>query len=239
MTPVSPQCTYNAQVGTAWVYANPNANPPVQGCTLGTPTGIFTNQVGWNLPVVPITLQDGTFVIDKGSHVSGLGERPRMHLTGFTPEIDPGIELRTTTLTVRRLMDEPFFGGELVNDRAGNDFVPVVMMPSLMARGRKARFETPEGVSPHITVDVQFMLHRNALQFAVDADDALIAQPLLCLGTPAKTKLRLSVELAGGGLPTPRVLSQVEDWECVLDAAGRVTALRALGHPVHAFAFAR
>lgn len=239
MAPVSPQCTYNAQAGTAWVYANPSANPPAQGCTLGTPAGIFTNQSGWTLPVVPITLQDGTFVIDESSHVTDLGDAARMQLTGFTAELDPGIDLRTTTLTVRRLLDEPDFGGELVNDRAGNDFVPIELKPSLMARGRKARFETPADVSPHIVVDVQFMFHRKGLQFTVEADDALIAEPLLCLGTPARTKLHLALEIAGGGLPAPRVLSQVEDWQCIFDDAGRMKSLRALGHPVFDFMFER
>jgi hypothetical protein len=40
--------------------------------------------------------------------------------------------------------------------------------------------------------------------------------------------------MAGGGLPAPRVLSQVEDWEGVFDHAGRVKELRATGNGVRA-----
>jgi hypothetical protein len=37
------------------------------------------------------------------------------------------------------------------------------------------------------------------LRFAFDAGSAVIAEPVLCLGTPATTKLHLSFEIAGGG----------------------------------------
>jgi hypothetical protein len=69
-------------------------------------------------------------------------------------ESDPQFDLRTTTLTVRRLLHEPYFGGELVNDLAGNDFVPTTLLPSVRAGGKKATFETSAGSSPHIAVDV-------------------------------------------------------------------------------------
>jgi hypothetical protein len=127
------------------------------------------------------------------------------------------------------------FGGELVNDLAGNDFVPVALLPSVGARATKMTFETLPGVSPHITVDVPFGHPNNELLFYLGADVAFIAEPWLCLGTPAKTRLHLSIEIAGGGLQAPRVLSQVEDWECVFDRAGRVSELRATGNGVRAF----
>ena len=126
----------------------------------------------------------------------------RLRLRGFTRGIDPRIDLRTVTLTVRRLLYEAGFGGELVNDLAGNDFVPVALLPSIRARGTKMTFETAAGVSPHITVDVPFGHPNNELLFYLDADIALIAEPWLCLGTPARTKLHLRLEIAGGGLPS-------------------------------------
>jgi hypothetical protein len=46
----------------------------------------------------------------------------------------------------------------------------------------------------------------------------------------------MNVEIAGGGLPAPRVLAQVQDWECVFDQAGKVTALRATASGAYAFA---
>ncbi len=235
-TPVSPQCTYNPQAGTAWVYANPNANPPVAGCTLGAAPAIFGNQAGWNLPVVPINLQDDTLAIDPRSRATDIGgAMSRLRLLGFARGIDPQIDLRTVTLTVRRLLYETGFGGELVNDLAGNDFVPTALLPSIRGRGTKMTFETAAGVSPHITVDVPFGHPNDEFLFYIDADAALIAEPWLCLDTPARTRLHLSLEIAGGGLPAPRVLSQVEDWECVFDRAGRVTELRATGNGVLTF----
>ncbi len=233
--PVSQQCTYNPQASTAWVYANPNANPPVAGCTLGATPAIFGNQLGWALPLVPINLQDGTLVIDPNSRATDIGGTSRLGLRGFTRGIDTRIDLRTVTLTVHRLLYEASFGGELVNDLAGNDFVPVALLPSIRARGTKVTFETAAGVSPHIAVDVPFGHPNNELLFYLDADIALIAEPWLCLGTPARTKLHLRLEIAGGGLPAPRVLSQVEDWECVFDRAGRVKELRATGNGVRTF----
>jgi hypothetical protein len=236
-TPVSQQCTYNPQAGTAWVYANPNANPPVAGCTVGAAPAIFGNQSGWSLPVVPINLQDDTlaFAIDKSSRATDIGGAARLRISGLTRRIDPRINLRTTTLTLRRLLSEPYFGGELVDDLAGTDFAPLPLLPTFKSRASKATFETPADVSPRVTVDLHFRPNQSELRFDIDVDSALIGEPLLCLGTPATTKLELGFQIAGGGLGAPQVLSQVQDWECVFDHAGRVTELRATGNGVRGF----
>ena len=160
----------------------------------------------------------------------------RLRLLGFARGIDPQIDLRTVTLTVRRLLYEVGFGGELVNDLAGNDFVPVALLPSIGARATKMTFETLAGVSPHITVDVPFGHPNNELLFYLDADVATHRGTLALSRHAGENQLHLSIEIAGGGLQAPRVLSQVEDWECVFDRAGRVKELRATGNGVRALA---
>ena len=231
-TPVSSQCTYNPQAGTAWVYANPSATPPVVGCTLGATPAAFS----WNFPVVQINTNWGAMVIDKNSSVTGIGGDARLRLGGTVRSIGIDIDFSRTTLTVHRLLDEARFAGELVRDDAGRTYIPMALRPSLSARGRKATFATPPGSSPHLEIDVHVVPLKGELRFDVAADTLQISEPLLCRGTPPTTKLHMNIEIAGGGLPAPRVLAQVQDWECIFDEAGKVTALRATAHGAYGFA---
>jgi hypothetical protein len=231
-SPVSPQCTYDPQAGTAWVYANPNANPPVAGCTLGAAPAVLDNQRGWNLPVTQINLQDGAIEVQRGSRVAYAGRGAGVRLRGLAHAIEPGIDWRSATLTVHRVLHEARFAGELADDAAGNDLVPMALSPVAGSRGRSVTFETPAGVSPRIAVDVQDASRRGVLEFDLTVDTATIAQPLQCLGTPATTRLHVAIEVAGGGLAQPRMLSQATDWECSFDRTGRVRELRATGRGV-------
>jgi hypothetical protein len=140
-TPVSSQCTYNPQARTAWVYANPNATPPVVGCTLGATPAAFV----WNFPVVQVNTNWGAISIDRGSSVTGIGGDARLRLGGTARSIGMDIDLGRTTLTIHRLLGEARFAGERVRDHVGGAYTPTALRPSLSARGRRATFATPPG----------------------------------------------------------------------------------------------
>lgn len=233
-TPVSPACTYNAQVGTAWVYADPSASPPTQGCTLGATQGIFTNQSGWNFPVVQMNMGDQYFAIDGTSRASDI-ETPasRLRLSGSTRLDVPSLDLRGAKVTFRRLLGEAYAGGELVDDQAGRDFVPIVLTPDRRASATQATFETAAGQSPRTSANLRWKPNKQELSFDVAVDVARIAEPQQCRAAPATTTLHLSLTIEGGGLPRPLTLSQVGDWECSFDRSGTVKSLRFVGHPVH------
>lgn len=224
-TPVSTQCTYNPQAGTAWVYANPSANPPTPGCTLGATPAAFE----WTFPVTQVNTEWSAFALDTDGAVAVFGDQANLRLSGTAQPLPPGLDLAATRLTVQQLLYESGFAGELVRDVAGEGWSAITMRPSLTRRGREAIYETPRGASPHMRVALRPGLRTPSLIVEVNADALRLSEPFQCRGTPATTRLLLAMEIAGGGLSVPRVLAQVQDWECVFDATGRVTALRAVG----------
>lgn len=230
-TPPSAECTFDSLAGTSWVYAN-TPNAPVSSCSLGAAPAVFGNRDGWNFDVIQINVADAPLAIDQNSHASGIGtSRSRLRLRGVTSLVSDDLDLRTTRLTLRRLLDEPYAGGELVGDSLGNGFVPIALLADRSSARYNATFITPRGYSPRTSVDVRLRSGKKELAFDIDVDDGLIMPPLRCRGTPPTTKLHVTLNIEGGGLLAPLTLSQVADWECTRDRNGKVKALRMFGNP--------
>jgi hypothetical protein len=195
---------------------------------------IFTNQGGWNFPVVQVALTPGVqaFAIDARSRAARVeSNRSRLQLNGVTKLDAQQFDLRSARLTLRRLLHEAYAGGELVDDPAGNDFAPVTLSPDAHATAKMATFRTSAAQAPRTTVDVRWKPNKQELSFDIDVNAASIAEPQRCLGVPAITKLHFVLEIEGGGLAAPLTLSQVADWECIFDRDGNVTTLRYFGNP--------
>jgi hypothetical protein len=81
-TPVSQECTHTP-TGGAWVYADPSANPPVTGCTLGVgPSEMFQDQGGWQFQVSQVNAIDFGVEIGNQSRVTGVDKEPALRLRG-------------------------------------------------------------------------------------------------------------------------------------------------------------
>jgi len=227
-TPVSPQCTYMAGSGSAWVYAGTGKT----ACTLGVGTEIFNNEGGWNFQVSPLNVHDYALVLNATSSASSLNDlqlQPSVRLQGFAP-FSVDIDLRTVQLRVNGLLREAGGSEELVKDIVGNEFVPIALQPQSRASAGLATFETPAGQTPHINAVVQ-VKPRRAIGFDISVDQAAVVDPQLCIGSPPTARLQVALQLSGGGLQAPVTFAQVQDWECVSDDRGTLRLLRTKGHP--------
>jgi hypothetical protein len=197
------------------------------GCTLGVGPEIFQNQNGWNFQVVPYDVESQSLVLDDASRVTGLGDgnlSSVVTLSGHAT-LSQDLDLRTTRMVVTNLVREAGGAGELVKDRAGEDFVPLLLNVDPSATARRATLRARGGHTPRIRADLQYDVERRVLKLHMRIDHGTLASPALCLGASPTTRLGVRLEFRDAS-NRPFSLAQVEDWLCVFDREGAVKELR-------------
>jgi hypothetical protein len=226
--PISPQCQY-APSGGSWNYPG---TPSQTGCTLGTGPEIFANQDGWSFQVVPYEVGATPLVIDNASRVRGIGKTGTssdVRVKGHTT-LPQDLDLRTTRIALNRIVREVAGAEELINDVSGNAFAPISLDVDPRATASSATLKSDPGASPRVRVDAKFNVKKRDLNLDVSIDGGTLVSPGLCMGEPPTTRLALALELRDAAHP-PLSLAQVQDWLCVMDRNGNVTALRPAGAP--------
>jgi hypothetical protein len=226
--PLPPSCQYSPGSGNAWIYPAPGK----AGCTLAAGPEIFANLNGWRFQVVPYNVGSWSLAIDNASRVRGIGKTGAssdVRVKGHTT-LPQDLDLRTTRMAINRIVREAAGAEELINDASGNAFVPISLAADPHASASGATLATTPGASPRIRADLKYNAKRRDLNLDVSVDGGKVVRPVLCMGEPPTTRLAIELELRDA---THRalLLAQVEDWLCVMDRDGNVTALRPAGMP--------
>jgi hypothetical protein len=233
--PLTAACKYST--GGSWTY--PSDSPG--GCSLGAANDMFTFAKGWQFHYDSIDVSNFVGTAISFSTATNLNDpvlEPQLNLQMVGP-LRPPIDLRTAQLQVGRLLREAGGTEELFKNAAGDDFVPISLLPQPQATAGRAVFETPPGHSPHVVAVVQSKPGR-AVNFAITVNQASFVDPQTCVGQPAGfTRLHVQLQLSGGGLPTPAHFAQILDWQCLVDDQGKLRTLRAAGNPASDLSFGR
>ena len=123
------------------------------------------------------------------------------------------IDLGSATITVDALLKEegPSVAGELIEG------IPIVVQALPGGGSTAAIFETPSGVAPRVTVEVQ-IAQSSPSTIAIAIEGATIARfPKLCATATTTLTARFTID---DGVNPPLTVTSREPWRCLAPTAG-------------------